>query len=130
MYSLDVLLSQLWTTHCFVSGSNCCFLTPVQVSQETGEVICTPVSLRIFQFVVIHTVKSFSVVSEVELDVFLELLCFLYDSTSVGNLISCSLSFLNPAHTPEISLLMYYWSLSWRILSITLLACEIRTIVQ
>ena len=45
-------------------------------------------SLRIFQFVVIHTVKGFSVVNEEEGDVFLELSCFFYDSTDVGNLIS------------------------------------------
>ena len=33
-----------------------------------------PISVRIFQFVVTHTVKGFSVVNEAELDVFLELL--------------------------------------------------------
>ena len=35
-----------------------------------------PISLRIFQFVVIHTVKGFGIVSKVEVDVFLELSCF------------------------------------------------------
>ena len=44
-----------------------------------------PISLRIFQFVVIHTVKGFGVVNEA--DVFLQLCCFLYDPTNVGNLI-------------------------------------------
>ena len=52
-----------------------------------------PISLRIFQFVVIHTAKGFSIVSEAELDVFLELSCFFYDPTDVGNLISGSYSF-------------------------------------
>ena len=33
------------------------------------------------QFVVIHTVKSFSVVSEAKVDVFLELPCLFYDPT-------------------------------------------------
>ena len=42
------------------------------------------------QFVVIHTVKGFTVVNEAKVDVFLELLCFLYDPTNVGNLISDS----------------------------------------
>ena len=42
------------------------------------------------QFVVIHTVKGFSVVSEAEVDVFLELSCFFYDPVDVGNLISGS----------------------------------------
>ena len=49
------------------------------------------ISLRIFpQFVVIHTVKGFIVVNEVEVDVFLELPCFLHFPTNVGNLISGS----------------------------------------
>ena len=47
-----------------------------------------PISLRIFQFVVIHTVKGFSIVNEGEADVFLELPCFLCDPMDVGNLIS------------------------------------------
>ena len=40
------------------------------------------------QLVVIHTVKGFSVVNEVEIDVFLEFPCFNYDPVDVGNLIS------------------------------------------
>ena len=46
-----------------------------------------PISFRIFQFVVIHTVKGFGIVSKAEVDVFLELSCFLHDPTDVGNLI-------------------------------------------
>ena len=49
------------------------------------------ISLRIFQFVVIHTVKGFGIVNKAEVDVFLELFCFFDDSTDVGNLISGSL---------------------------------------
>ena len=45
------------------------------------------------QFVVIHTVKGFSIVSEAEVDVFLEFSCFFYDPTDVGNLISGSSAF-------------------------------------
>ena len=45
------------------------------------------------QFVVIHTVKGFSVVSEAEVDVFLEFSCFLDDPADVGNLISGSSAF-------------------------------------
>ena len=41
-------------------------------------------------FVVIHTVKGFSVVSEAEVDIFLEFSCFFYDPTDVSNLISGS----------------------------------------
>ena len=42
----------------------------------------------------------------------------------VGNLISGSSPFLNSSWTSGSSRFMYYWSLAWRILSITLLACE------
>ena len=45
------------------------------------------------QFIVIHTVKGFSVVNESEIDVFLEFPCFLCDPTDAGNLISCSSAF-------------------------------------
>ena len=41
----------------------------------------------------ILTVKVFSVVSEAEVDVFLELSCFFDDPTDVGNLISGSSAF-------------------------------------
>ena len=50
-------------------------------------------SLRIFQFVVIHTVKGFSAVNETEVDVFLEFPCFFCDPADVGNLISGSSAF-------------------------------------
>jgi len=40
------------------------------------------------------------------------------------------LPFLNPAWSSGISWFMYSWRLAWRILSINLLACEMRTIVQ
>ena len=42
------------------------------------------------QFVLVHTVKGFSIVNEAEVDVFLEFSCFFYDPTNVGNLISGS----------------------------------------
>ena len=45
------------------------------------------------QFVVIHTVKGFGMVSKAEVDVFLELSCFFDDPTDVGNLISGSSAF-------------------------------------
>ena len=36
------------------------------------------------QFVVIHAVKGFSIVNEAEVDVFIELSCFIYDPTDVA----------------------------------------------
>ena len=46
------------------------------------------------QFVVIHTLKGFSIVNEAEVDVFLEFSCFFYDLTDVvGSLSSGSSAF-------------------------------------
>ena len=45
------------------------------------------------QFVVIHTVKGFSIVHEAEVDIFLEFSCFFYDPADVVNLISGSSAF-------------------------------------
>ena len=42
------------------------------------------------QFIVIHTVKGFGIVNKAEIDVFLELSCFLHDPADVSNLISAS----------------------------------------
>ena len=60
-----------------MSNSNWCFLTCIQVSQEADKVVWYSHVFKNFpQFVVIHTVKSFGVVNEAEVDVFLELSCF------------------------------------------------------
>ena len=75
---------------CSMSDSDSCFLTCMQVSQEADKVVwCFHLFKTFPQFVVIHTVKGLSVVSEV-VDVFLEFSCFFYDPTDVGNLISGS----------------------------------------
>ena len=74
-------------------GSNYFFLTCIQISQEAGKVVWYFHLLNFPQFVVIHTVKGFSVVNEAKVDVFLELSCFFYDPMYVGNLISDSSAF-------------------------------------
>ena len=51
------------------------------------------VSKNFPQFIVIHTVQSFGIVSRAEVDVFLELSCFFDDLADVGNLISGSSAF-------------------------------------
>ena len=79
---------------CSMSSSNYCFLTCIQVLQEAGQVVWYSHLLKNFpQFVVIHTVKGFSLVNEAEVDVFLEFSCFFYDPTDVGNLTSASSAF-------------------------------------
>ena len=46
------------------------------------------------QFIVIHTVKGFSVVNEGEVNIFIEFPCFFYDPVDIGTLISGSSAFL------------------------------------
>ena len=52
-----------------------------------------PISKNFPQFVVIHTVESFGIVNEAEVDVFMELSCFFSNPTDVGNFISGSSAF-------------------------------------
>ena len=85
MYSFLNLEPVCWS----MSGSNYCFLTCIQISQEAGKVVWYSHLLKNFsQFVVIHTVKGFGIVNEAEVDVFLEFSCFFNDPVDVGNLIS------------------------------------------
>ena len=64
------------------------------MSQDAGKVVWYSHLLKNFpQFVVIHTVKGFSILSEAEVDIFLEFSCFFYDPMDVGNLISGSSAF-------------------------------------
>ena len=77
-----------------MSSSNCCFLTCIQIFQETGQVVWYSHFLMNFpQFIVIHTVKGFDIVNKAEIDVFLELSWFLNHPADVGNLISGSSAF-------------------------------------
>ena len=82
------------------------------------------------QFVVIHTVKSFHIVNETEIDVFLGFPCFFYDPVYVGNLIAGSAFYKSKS---------YIWKLTVHILlkptlkdfeHFALLPCEMSTIVQ
>ena len=67
-----------------------------------------PISKNFLWFVVIHTVKGFSVVNEAQVDVFLKVSYFLYDPMDVGNLISGSSAFSKSS--------MYIWMFSVHIL--------------
>ena len=62
---------------CSMYSSNCCFLTCIQISQKTSQVVWYSHLLKNFpQFVVIHTVKGFGIVNKAEIDVFLKSLAF------------------------------------------------------
>ena len=77
-----------------MSSSNGCFLTCIQISQETGKVVWySQLFQTLAQFIVIHTVQGFGVVNKAEIDVFLELSCFFSDPADVGNLNSGSSAF-------------------------------------
>ena len=78
--------------YCSMSGSNYCFLTSIQVSQEADKAVRYSSSLRIFHILLLTcTAKGFSVVNEA--DVFLEFCSFFCVPPDVGNLISCSSAF-------------------------------------
>ena len=77
-----------------MSGSNCYFLTFIQVLHEAGMVVLYSHIFKNFsQFVVIHTVRDFSIVNDAEVDVFLEFSCFFYDPANAGSLICGSSAF-------------------------------------
>ena len=107
----------------------CSWMVLTVASQETGKVFWySHLFKNVPHFVVIHTVKGFSIVNEAAVDVFLEFLCFFYDPVDAGNWSLVPLPFLDS--TSGSSQFMYYWSLAWRIWGINLLACEVSAIVQ
>src|SRR5574337_2005767 len=82
---------------CFMSSSNCCFPTCIQISQEADQVVWYFHLLKNFpQFIVIHIVKGFGIVNKAEIDVFLELSCFFFVLVDVGRLSSGSSTFSKP----------------------------------
>ena len=161
------------SVHCFMSGSTCCFLTCIQISQVACQVVWYSHLLKNFpQFVVSHIVKGFNIVNEAEVDIFLKFSCFFNDPTDVGNLTSGSsvfsksslniwnfsvhllfmASMWNECNCAVVwtvfgIALLWDWNknwpfpvlwpflsfpnfLAWRILSITLLACEMSAIMR
>ena len=85
MYSF----SNLEPVRCSISGSNCCFLTYIQILRSQVRWPGIPISIRICQFVVMYTVKGFSVVNEAEVYVFFWIPIFYDPVDVVHNLISC-----------------------------------------
>ena len=125
MYSFPNLEPVCFST----SSSNFCLLTCIQITQEAAQVVWHSHVLKNGpQFVVIHTVKGFGIVNKA--NVSLELSCFLYDVTDIDIWSLVPLPFLNPAWTSGSSWFTYCWSLTWKMLSITLLPCEVSEIVQ
>ena len=73
------------------------------------QVVCYSHLFKNFpQFIVIHTVKGFSIVNQAEVDIFLEFSSFFCDSEDIGNLISGSSAFSKS--------ILYIWKFSGPIL--------------
>ena len=116
---------------CSMCSSNCCFLTCIQISQEAGQVVWYSHLFQNFpQFIVIHTVKGFGIVNKAEIGAFLELSCFFHDPVDVGNLISGSSAFSKTSLNIRKFTVHILLKPGWRILSITLLVCEMSTTVR
>ena len=77
-----------------MSSSNCCFLTCIQLSQEASHVVWYSHHFKYFpHFVIIHKDKGFGIVNKAEIDVSLELSCFVDNPTDIGNFTSDSSAF-------------------------------------
>ena len=82
---------------CSTQGSNCCFLTHIEFSQETGKMAWYSHLFKNFPQLLWSTQsKSFSIVNATQVVVFLEFPWFLNDPVNVGNLNSGSSSFSKP----------------------------------
>ena len=90
-----------------MSGSNCCFLTWIQVSQGKGKVVWYSHLFKNFP-VCCDSHKGFSIVNKADIDVFLKFPCFLHDPRNFGNLISCSSAFSKST--------LYIWMFSAHVL--------------
>ena len=92
-----------------MSDSNCCFLTCIPVSQETGKGFWYSHLFKNFpQFVVIYTVKGFNIVNEAELDFFFNSLTFSMIQWMLAFRSLVPLPFLNPACASGCSQFKYY----------------------
>ena len=78
---------------CFMSSSNCCFLTCLQISQEAGQVVWYSHLFQNFPVCCDPHNQRFDIVNKAEIDVFLECSCFFGDPMDAGNLISGSSAF-------------------------------------
>ena len=116
MYSFP----NLEPVHCSMSSSNCSFLTCIQISQEAGKIVWYSHLLKNFpQFVVVYTVKGFSIVNEAEVDFFFWYflaLSMIQQILAIWSLVP--LPFLNLTCPSGRSQFTYCWNLAWRILSI------------
>ena len=97
----------------------------MQISEEACQVVWYSHLLKNFpQFVVIQTVKGCGIVNKAEIDVSLTFSFFFDDPTDVGNLTSGSSAFSKSSLNVSKFMVHILLKPDWRLLSITLLACE------
>ena len=89
MYSFP----NLEPVHCSMSGSDCCFLTCLDVSQEAFEIFWYSHLFKNFPYLVDCTESNALAQSMKQSSNFLEFSCFFHDPMDVGNLISNSSAF-------------------------------------
>ena len=101
----------------------------IYISQEAGQVVWYSHLFQNFpQFIVIHTIKGFGIVNQAEIDVFLELSCFFDDPMDAGNFIYGPSAFSKSSFNVW-NFMVNILLKARRILSITLLVCEMSAIV-
>ena len=107
----------------------CCFLTCIQVSQEAGKVSWYSHLFKNFPQLWSTQSKALFWSMKQNRCFFLNSLAFsmIQEMLAIWSLVP--LPFLNSACTSGSSQFTYCWSLAWRILSITLPACEMSAIV-
>ena len=114
----------------FISGSSAFSKSSLNVWTFMVHIFLKPGLKNFTQFIVIHTVKGFSIINKAEIDVFFwNSLAFSMTQWMLPICTLVPLPFLNPTWTSGCSQFTYCWSLAWRVLSITLLVCEMSAIV-
>ena len=79
---------------CSMSSSICCFLTFIQISQESGQVVWYSHLLKNFSVCCdSHSQRLWRSLTKAGVDAFLEFSCFFNDPADIGNLISGSSAF-------------------------------------
>ena len=80
--------------HCSMSGSNCSFLTCIQISQEVGKMVWYSHLFKNFpQFVVVYTVKGFCIGNKAEVYIFSGTLLLFWWSNGCWQFVSGSSAF-------------------------------------
>ena len=106
IWSFDVFLCIpffIFPICCFMSSSNSCFLTCIQVSQEADKVVWHSHLFWEFSSLSWSTQsKAFNVVNTIEVDIFLESTCFIYKPRMFKTSVSLH-SFSSPVSTADFS---------------------------